>query len=119
MSDLNQGMEYCRNRQVSFPRFFVCRQINFKPPDFPDFSQPTGDGNTGLVTHGQALSAGGFDYKKLQCIRSWAPPCQHSMSSVSQAMASLIPEAIEPTSACVFGMAMAEPDGHDSRKNYF
>jgi hypothetical protein len=62
---------------LSFPRYFVCPQMNFIPPAFPDFSQLTGDRISGLVTHSRALKFGGFDYKKHQYIRSLPASFQH------------------------------------------
>lgn len=62
---------------MRFPRYFVRHQMNFMQPAFPDFVHSSSDRDTELAIDSRVSNAGGFDYKRLQCIRSWQPSFQH------------------------------------------
>ena len=59
--------QLCR---VRFPRHFVCHQVNFMQPFFPDFAYSANVRYIELAIGSQVLNAGEFGYKTPQCIQN-------------------------------------------------
>ena len=74
-NDSNKNKELAIN--LRFPRYFVCHQVSFMQQPFPDFAYSSSDRETELAIDSRVSNAGGLDYKRLQCIRSWPPSFQH------------------------------------------
>ena len=51
-------------QRLRFPQYFVCHQMHFMQPAFPDFVPPS-DRDTEPAIDSRVLNAGGFDYKRL------------------------------------------------------
>ena len=56
--------------KVRFPRYFVCHQVNFMQPFFPDFAYSANVRYIELAIGSQVLNAGEFGYKTPQCIQN-------------------------------------------------
>lgn len=65
-ADVHQDSHF----NMRFPRHFVCHQVNFMQPFFPDFAYSANVRYIELAIGSQVLNAGEFGYKTPQCIQN-------------------------------------------------
>ena len=78
---------------LSFPRFFVCHQVHFMQPVFPDVDPVAIDRETELATGTRASSDDDCGCRTLRCIRS-SPPSSLACG-VAPAMNALVFKTVE------------------------